>query len=171
MEKLTCIGVSEERGTCCAWPELELVVTMPLAMPHLRSFHESMLKAARPYEHLIWRALTDFGNQVEVLIVKSDSRPRLAVVDVAQGPWDRSYLVSFSIVNGNSEAKLRDGNRKVGFQAQISCSQRLFSVWPRTAIISQIGSKELSRSLIIIIHFISVPFFPIDGRTSLPFNP
>ena len=56
----------------CGWPELKLVVTMPLAMLHLRSLRESMLKAARPFDHLVWRALTNFRSLIQALIYVTD---------------------------------------------------------------------------------------------------
>ena len=44
---------------------------MPLAMLHLRSLYESMLKAARPLEHLIWRALTNLFSALSAGLAKS----------------------------------------------------------------------------------------------------
>ena len=40
-------------------PHQTHLITMPLAMLHLRSLHESILKATRPLEYLVCRAFMD----------------------------------------------------------------------------------------------------------------
>ena len=67
--------------------KLELVVTMTLPMLHLHALHESMLRAARPLEHLIMRALTNLiflkKLRFELGSVCFDTYPETLLSDVA----------------------------------------------------------------------------------------
>ena len=63
-----------------------LVVRMPLAMLHLRSLRESMLKAAHLIEHLVWRALMNLFFAFSACLVTSTEAMSIVLPLVALAP-------------------------------------------------------------------------------------